>query len=255
LAHHYKARDGRILPSVTTVIGDMLKYDYSYWYASLKRKGIDPETELNRLADIGTICHYRVLSRISPTEIEAPGIPVKKYPKDARKYADLFDMMWDDLKIKVERPVCEKFNADEMLGFCGTFDMFGEVYGVIGDKRPEGRGRKIELNGHKCLIDLKTSKEASEKHFIQLGGYSLFAPEVPDYGIVVCLCPYIEKNRYIIPKCYVLDRVELLRYKQKFKNLLYDWWLINGNEQKRAERKEAAKAPIVKKKTRRNIKK
>ena len=28
--------------------------------------------------------------------------------------------------------------------------------------------------------------------------------------------------------CYVLDRNELMGYKQKFLNMLSDWWQVNG---------------------------
>lgn len=230
MAHIYKSKDGRILPSVTRVTRDMLPSDYiKFFNAKCRRKGLDPEKELERLGNIGTICHYRVLSKISPTPIDLPDIPAKDYPKDAMERADVFEMMWDDLNLTIHQPICEKFNYSEDYGYCGTYDLAAIVSGVIGDKRPEGRGRKVYLDESKCLIDLKTSADVKEGYYYQLGAYSLFTPFVPDYGIVVCMHPWVTpKRKYLIAMCYVLDRNELMGYKQKFLNLLSDWWQING---------------------------
>ncbi len=220
--HTYRSRKtGRVLPSVTTIIGDMSGESYSWWYASLRAKGIDPDWELDRLGKIGTICHYRVLSKLSPTPIEAPEFPVDEYPENSAMYADLFETMWRDLNIEVRRAVCEKKMVNEKVGFCGTFDCKGLVSGTIRDKK---HGRDITFKNNKCLIDLKTSQEAREKHFIQLGGYSLFFDPVPEYGLVVCLCPYIEKNEYLLPKVYVLTQKELINYQRKFVKMAKDWW-------------------------------
>ncbi|OPZ49164.1 MAG: hypothetical protein BWY95_00278 [Bacteroidetes bacterium ADurb.BinA104] len=231
--HTYKAKDGRILPSVTTVIGDIKKENFSGWHASLRKKGIDPDWELNRLGDIGTICHYRVLSKISPTPIDEPDMPVRLYPENAMTYADHFEMMWDELGLIVKRATCERKCVDEKKGYCGTFDCAGVVTGEIRDKK---HGQVINLRNARCLIDLKTSVEAKEKHFLQLGAYSGFFKEKPEYGLVICLCPYTydmhsgkPKNPNLIPKVWLLTEKELEKYRREFYKMLKEWWEMQQN--------------------------
>lgn len=238
MAHHYNAKDGRVLPSVTTVLGDMLGEDYKYWYASLRRKGYDPDQVLTDMGTIGTICHYRVLSKLSPSPIDMPDIPVGDYPEGIQNYADLFEMMWIDSGLTVKRATCEKFSYDDELGYCGTYDLDCKISGTVTCQRTF---KKYEFHDDPVLLDFKTSKEGKEKHFLQLGAYEHFiSKKKVRYGIIACLCPYTRtdtpygnKNPNLIGKFYIVEREELILYQQRFFEMLADWWSKNGERKKR----------------------
>ena len=225
MAHRYVTKSGKVLPSVTTIIGDVLGEDYRWWYASLKKQGIDPDQHLKELGIIGTICHYRVLSQVSPIPIDMPDYSIDEYPADVQVFADLFEMMWKETGLRIRRATCERFGFDESAGYCGTFDLNGLVTGEVHDKRT---AIKYQFNDDSCLIDLKTSKEAKEKHFLQLGGYYNLIKEPIQYGLVVCLCPYSKKNPHLIPKIYVLNKEELEDYRDKFLAMVREWWSKNA---------------------------
>lgn len=224
MGHKYVTKSGKVLPSVTTIIGDVMGEDYRWWHAALKRKGIDPVQHLIDLGIIGTVCHYRVLSSISPVPIDMPDYPISDYPEGTQTYADLFEMMWKDTGLRIRRATCERFGVDERAGYCGTFDMTGLFTGEVHDKR---NGKDYVFADSFCIGDLKSSKEAKEKHFLQLGGYYNLIKEPINYGLVVCLCPYSDKNPHLIPKIYVLTKEELEDYRDKFLAMVREWWSKN----------------------------
>jgi hypothetical protein len=213
------------------VIKDVLETNYSYFDNAMKRKGKNPEEELQRLGHIGTICHYRVLNKISSVPLPMPVIPRKENPKDARKYADLFQMMWDQLGLKVSRARCEQFGHSDKYRYCGTYDIHGNMTGTVKDKRKEGNNRVITLNGESVLLDLKTSVQPrDDAYYYQLGGYAELIDAEIDYGIIACLCPYIERNKMLLPKLYILDHNELQHYRQEFIKMTDLWWNLYGNK-------------------------
>jgi len=232
MAHHYNAKDGRILPSVTKVIGDMTGEDYKWWHIALRKKGYDPIKVLNDMGSIGTICHYRVLSKLTPCAIEMPDVPLNEYPVGVDSFSELFEMLWEQTGIKVENATVEKFSFDEARGYCGTYDLSGKLTGEV---KNEIDSRHYTFSGSSALIDLKTSKEAREKHYLQLGAYFPFVKPEPDYGVVICLCPYTDaktpygnKNPHLLSKVYVLDKDTLMMYRDQYYDLLKKWWKING---------------------------
>lgn len=218
---YYCKKTKRVLPSVTAIISNQLKLDYSWWDKKISSQGKDPDWERNRLGMIGTICHYRVLSKISPTPIEMPEFPVSQYPENSAHYAELVEMMWQDLRFSISRATCEKFHANIELGYCGTPDCKGLVSGSFRDKRT---GKEVMIKNKKVLFDLKTSFEAKESYYYQLAAYSLFYESPPDYAMVICLCPYIEKNEYLLPRVYLLEQKELISYQNLFKKMIKSWW-------------------------------
>jgi len=234
MAHHYKAKDGRILPSVTKVIGDIQGEDYRFWYAALRRKGYDPDKVLTDMGNIGTICHYRILSKLSTSPIDIPDIPLNEYPEGVDSYAEIFEMLFEQTGLRFEKTTVERFEVNEELGYCGTRDINGTVYGEV---RCARTGNTYDFKGAKVIGDLKTSKEAKEKHFLQLGAYAPFIKPFPDYGLVMCLCPYTRantpygnKNPNLLPMIYVIEREELMSYRDKFYVMLKEWWSRNDRK-------------------------
>ena len=234
MAHHYKAKDGRTLPSVTKIISDIQGEDYRFWYAALRRKGYDPDKVLTDMGNIGTICHYRILSKLSTSPIDIPDIPLNEYPEGVDSYAEIFEMLWYQTGLRFKKTTVERFEVDEKLGYCGTRDIDGEVYGEIKDA---GTGKRYTFNGAQIIGDFKTSKDAKEKHFIQLGAYYPFVKNPPQYGLVICLCPYTRanspygnKNPNLLPLIYVIEREALLSYRDKFYDMLKEWWSRNDRK-------------------------
>jgi len=234
MAHHYKAKDGRTLPSVTKVIGDVMGEDYSHWYGALRRKGYNPDQVLTDMGNIGTICHYRILSKLSPSPIDVPDIPIDEYPDGVDSYAEIFEMLWEQTGLSIKKATCEKFEVDEERGYCGTRDFDGYAYGDIKDEITQDH---LTFKGAAVIGDFKTSKEAKEKHFLQLGAYMPFVKPEPQYGIVICLCPYTRantpygnKNPNLLPRVYVIQREELLSYRDKFYDMLKEWWSRNDRK-------------------------
>lgn len=232
LTHQFIAKDGRVLPSVTKVIADITGEDYRYWYGSLRKKGYDPEIVLRDMGTIGTVCHYRVLSKLSPSPIDIPDIPITDYPEGIDSYAEIFEMLWENTGLSIKKATCEKFEVNEQLGYCGTRDLDGQAFGEVKDERT---GKTYSFKWSEVIGDFKTSKEAKEKHFIQLGAYFPFVKPQPTHGLVICLCPYTRadtpygnKNPNLFPKVYVLTRDELLDYRDKFYVMLKEWWKLHG---------------------------
>ena len=148
-------------------------------------------------------------------------------------FAEIFEMLWNNTGLKVEKATVEKFCFDEQRGYCGTFDIAGKLSGNVKCQRT---GIDFVFFDNTALLDLKTSKEAQEKHFLQLGAYFPFVKPEPFYGLVVCLCPYTDsstpygnKNPNLIPRIYVLDKETLIMYRDRFYEMLREWWIINGN--------------------------
>jgi hypothetical protein len=170
-----------------------------------------------------------VLSKLSPSPIDIPDIPLNEYPAGVDSHAEIFEMLWEQTGLRLERNTVERFNFDEERGYCGTYDDHSEkMYGDITCQRSM---KKYHFDGASVILDLKTSKEAKEKHYLQLGAYYAFIKKPPQYGIVACLCPYTDsktpygcKNPNLLPKLYVLEREELIEYRDKFYVMLKEWW-------------------------------
>ena len=212
--HWLKTEDGRNLPSVTTVIGEM-ETDQGWkkgWQRKMTREGKCHKTELDRYAKVGTLVHMRVLQQISGVSLPLPDFPFSEYPADILEYCDIAEDMWVTVEEKIgkmTRPMyVEQLVVDPDAGFHGHYDL------------------KCAINGKITMIDIKTSRVARDSHFIQLGAYSLpqlHDIDVPVQGYVISLCPYDNTNPTLEPKIYPVDGIELKQYGQDFLNMCRKW--------------------------------
>lgn len=198
-------------PRVTQVINEMLPSEgLEIWRAKVGEE--EAERIARESSTLGTIIHYRVLKKLVKYEIPPPRFEIKNCPKDVKTLCEIAEHQWNeltkrDLKIDPSGLEVEKFVVNDELKVCGTYDLAGKV-SVF------GKAPKL------TVIDLKTSPVARESHFIQLGAYALFMDPYPDQGIIISLCPHIEKNPTLEAKMYIVPKKELKIRSEQFKELL-----------------------------------
>lgn len=217
LGHYFTTESGRRIPSVTTIIGDTLPVPPAVrkWAENLRKRGIDPDKELDRLAKIGTLVHYRILSRHSITDLPLPNFSFCDYPEGAVDYCDIAEGMWEELGLDIERANCEQFVLDEEKGYCGQYDMLADI------------------GGKRTLLDIKTSLHIQETHKMQVSAYARCVGA--EQGMVVSVCPYPEKNRELKAKVRVIDSYDLDHYARKFLKLCNMWYVYNEKNLDRME--------------------
>ena len=153
----YKNKEGVRLPSVTTITGILSKRALLVWANNIGLQGIIMKDYVDNLADIGTLAHHMVSSRIKKAE------PVfDKYSSEQIELAKqcyLKYVVWES-RNNVEYIDSELSLISEKHGFGGTLDI------------------PMVLNGKKTLVDLKTGKAVYDDYFLQVaGGYLLLSDE------------------------------------------------------------------------------
>jgi len=146
----YKNKDGVEVPGTTTVTGVLAKPALIIWANRLGLQGYEVEKWVDELADVGTLAHYLIecdlkkippdLSDYSPNQIDLAENAVLKFYE------------WQEQN-KFKKIESELQLVSEKYQFGGTCDIY------------------CELNGKKCLIDLKTSKAIFEEHYLQVAAY------------------------------------------------------------------------------------
>jgi hypothetical protein len=146
----YKAKDGGIVPGVTTVLGVMDKPALKLWANRLGLQGIDVTKYTDSLADIGTITHEYALcyfNKATPDFSDyPPTLVAAAQPCIAKFHA------WLN-KHKVEPKWTEKEMVSEEHRFGGCFDFYGKIDGVW------------------TIADFKTAKAVYDEHWYQLAAY------------------------------------------------------------------------------------
>jgi hypothetical protein len=200
-----KYHEGRKVPSVTTVLNSQLpKHPGIYgWEQKLRRAGINPRDELERLSRVGTIVHFKILAGISPVKLDAPGFPFNQYPEKIDTYTEIAQELWDELDLPITNPICEHTFIDTQHLYCGTFDLLCDIDGV------------------RTLIDIKTSAVPRDNHLIQVAAYGRYAGA--EEGMVVSLCPFIEKNPDMVAHAVKLNAHEMRIKSDHFLRMTAAW--------------------------------
>ncbi len=146
---------GRIVPSVTTVIGANLGWDKDTlynWIARVTKEGYEYKALTNVAAEVGTCCHQMVEEFLSP-ELKPFDEEVwsARVLEHARVGYDAF-RAWHD-EHKPTTLFSELKLVHEELQYGGTLD-----YGAV-------------FHGEPALIDFKTSDAVRRKHIIQASAY------------------------------------------------------------------------------------
>ena len=150
--HIYECHDGKLVPSVTTILQILGSKEINKWANRLGFRHIDYETELNRLADNGTKMHSVVQHIVDPTLADIPIEFKDKFEEEYyMKLGEKFSLMIKDYTYSTI--FTEKTFVSSKLGYGGTVDWFANMSGFM------------------MLNDFKSSKRVNMKHLLQLGGY------------------------------------------------------------------------------------
>jgi hypothetical protein len=206
---YVKLDDGRIVPSVTTILGDIHRVHNN----GVGRFDNFDQSNLDRLSKIGTLVHCRILSSVSEQNAPFPEFPLSQYPEGADNYCDIAQEMWDELNLDISYPInIEEEIVNELYGFHGHYDM------------------KCRLDSILTLIDLKTSARAYPDHYLQVAAYSMSLPNPPERAMIISVCPYVEKNPTLTAKIYEVTRPELEHYFLEFIDLCEEWHRTFDND-------------------------
>ena len=196
----------RKFPSVTTILSRVLKTPagIEIWKKNLRKKGIDPDIELQRRAEIGTLVHYRILNGLAIDDLELPNIPYKDWDDDYEDCIFLASCMFDDLVEEWDLGYPRWFETNlhhDQFKYAGQFDGL------------------LPIDGKMTLIDLKTSKSAYPKHFVQLGGYAMALERMGyeiDQGMIITVHPFVEGNPKLKAYPFKVDHEQLTQYGEIF---------------------------------------
>lgn len=167
--HFYKNKDGIEVPSVTTIISNVLhKPGIAEWSNSLGLRGKKYLDVLNEKANIGTYVHNAIERYLRGEEYKPVMFPV--IDKEVKEHLTSFISFLDNHTIK--NPIMEKTFVCSRYG--GTLDLI------------------CELDGKMVLCDFKTSKSFYVSHFIQLAAY------------LALICANDEELYDKIENCYII---------------------------------------------------
>ncbi|KKN05438.1 hypothetical protein LCGC14_1087330 [marine sediment metagenome] len=146
---------GRIVPSVTTVIGQNLGWDTETlynWIARVTKEGYEFKALTSVAAEVGTCAHQLVEQHLNP-ELQPldPNVWAPRVWEHARVAYEAY-IEWEEF-YKPELLFSELKLTHEGLQYAGTLD-FGAVF-----------------QGEPALIDFKTSDSVRRKHVIQAAAY------------------------------------------------------------------------------------
>jgi len=169
----YKNKEGKIVPSVTTIIGGNLGWNKGAligWTRKMALQGIDPSKERDEAADIGTLAHALIEEHITTLAPHLDVISVERelYSPanlDKAENAFLSYLSWEEqsnIDLTDPRVQTEVRLVSEWLQYGGTLDFIAPVNGVL------------------SLVDFKSSNAIYPEHRIQLAAYEWLYEE--EYG-------------------------------------------------------------------------
>lgn len=146
----YKTSDGRPCVGVTTVLNVMAKPQLIRWANKLGLDGYDVDKWVDSLAEIGTLIHYLVECNIKGVDPE-----LGDYSSNQITAAKKSFEKWLDWRSKNSFVVLgsELQLVSDSLELGGTCDIYAEV------------------NGKKCVLDIKTSKACYGEQRTQVVAY------------------------------------------------------------------------------------
>jgi len=160
----YKNAAGKIIPSVTTIIGGNLGWNKGAligWSRKMALQGIDPNKERDEAADIGTLAHALIEEHITSTAPHLKVVPAEKElysPANLGKAETAFlaYLEWEkqnNVDLTDPRVQAEARLVSEWLQYGGTLDLIAPIDGEL------------------SLIDFKSTNALYPEHRIQLAAY------------------------------------------------------------------------------------
>lgn len=209
----YQLEDGRILPSVTEVLGVLGSPILMRWSNGLGFRHINYTSYMDRAAIRGTICH-EIISHCIDKEytINSYDISADDF-KVICGYENTIKSFYKESKFSPQ--FIEKAFLSPELGYAGCPDYYGDITLKESPKGYEG----VTHFGN-ALIDWKTSKKPNEKHFLQLGGYSTL---LKIFGIIPKYYMVVDFHEDTRPTIKVKNEHEILKYEKAFSHLFEFW--------------------------------
>lgn len=196
---------GKKLPSVTTILAETSD---NTWLNDWKSRTPNWDTISRRAAIIGTIAHYRILSKYAISRMEPPNIPTLDWPTDIKLVMDRLteaENMLEKLGIDRSKPIYVEHLVTRFKypSYAGTLDLLAMI------------------NSKRTVLDLKTSKKLRDDYVLQIGGYSraLRAKGIQcEQGILVRCNPETGSELMII------EKPELTEAEHKFIDRAIAFW-------------------------------
>ena len=161
---HIYEKDGKSYYSVTTVLHVLGSDVLMKWANSMGFRHIDSEKYTEDKAIFGTLVHSGLQKIVDPTaEVEEVQPKDSMHAFDANKCYDSFERLLAQHEYKTI--YTEKTLISHTIKTAGTLDWLAE------------------LDGKVTLIDFKTSKQVTFKHFLQISAYMKLLEE--EEGIII----------------------------------------------------------------------
>jgi len=222
MGRFYKIDSKRSYPSVTTILDATLPEPEGLkrW----KKRTKNWEQIRDYKAKNGTIIHYRILNKLSPSRLELPDFPQSEFPDGATDYADISTSMFSELSIEFGFPrYVEHTVYSHTYKFAGTLDLAAPAK------------LKNDDDFIFTVFDLKTSSGVRERYFYQVAAYWLALTEMTGNrakrGAIIVIHPYIEKNRTLKPTVEPIYEKDLHHYSLEFIKLVEKFYETAGDHQ------------------------
>jgi len=153
----YRLQNGVRVPSVTTIINDVLaKPQLVGWANKLGLQGIRVNEYVDALADVGTAVHELCKADLGGRQPKLPPLSPEQLQQATNCYAKFITWRKEH---NIEVVAVEKPMVSETLRYGGTPDCVARVDGQLG------------------IIDFKTGKSVYDDHAYQAAGYDGLARE------------------------------------------------------------------------------
>lgn len=147
----YKLADGgEIVPSVTTITGQLNKPALIVWANKLGLQGIDSSKFRDDKADIGSLAHEMILAHLSKREPETEDY--SKNQIDAAENSFLSYLEWEK-QHKITPILTEHQAVSEEYKYGGTFDFYGSIDDTLE------------------VVDFKTGSGIYDEMWLQVAAY------------------------------------------------------------------------------------
>lgn len=215
----YKTADGKILPSVTEILGVLGSPTLMRWANTMGFRRVRYDSFMDERAMRGTVVHNIAVHLVDAT------IPVDEYelsPDNFIAIAHIEKQLTNWMKtVKIKPTLIEKPILSEELGYAGCPDLFGEI--SFKNPPPGFNGKKVFKN---AVIDWKTASRPHTKHFLQIGGYANLIQTLgytPKWMIVINLLqdrpPIVTIKNEVKLQEYSLAFGLLAKYYQEYQKL------------------------------------
>lgn len=152
----YKTKDGKRVPSVTTILGILNKPALMNWAWKCGIEGQDYKLVRDKSSGIGTLTHALILANLTETKCDTSGYSKEDIESSEVCYKSFLE--WKRLH-KINVVYAEKYFVSEAHRFGGTIDLFAEV-----DRLP-------------TLVDFKTSGGIYPEAMHQVAAYKKLLEE------------------------------------------------------------------------------